>query len=100
MTASPSIVICINRRLGLNSPSCAARGAETLAAELQRQLARAGLSVELKYIQCLGQCEQGPNLRIAPGEAFYQGVGLGDLPGIIVELQRLTQGQQRDQQKA
>lgn len=100
MAANLSIVICINRRLGAGTPSCAAGGSEALAAELERQLVGAGLAVELKRIQCLGQCEQGPNLRIAPGGEFYHGVGLGDLPGIVAELQRLAQGLQRDRQKA
>lgn len=90
MSDAFSVVICINRRLGSHTPSCAGRGSEVLAAELERQLAHAGLAVALRRIDCLGQCEQGPNLRIAPGGAFYHGVGLDDLPGIVAELQRLA----------
>ena len=86
-----SLVICINRRLGSNTPSCAGRGSEGLADELERELAHAGLAVELRRIECLGQCDLGPNLRIAPGGAFYHGVGLDDLPAIIGELQCLVQ---------
>lgn len=89
MSEKLSVVICTKRRLGVNSPSCAASGSEAMADELERQLAEAGLAVEVQRIECLGQCERGPNLRIAPGGRFYHQLTIEELPEVIAELQRL-----------
>lgn len=86
------IVVCVNRRYGLNSPSCAASGAVDLAVELERQLAEVHLSIEVRRVECLGQCARGPNLRITPGGSFYHEFGVVDITVIIAQLQRLTAG--------
>ena len=84
-----SIIICINRRYGLSKPSCAGHGSLELADELERLLGEAKLEIPVKRIECLGDCEQGPNLRIAPGGRFFHGVSMGDLPEVIAELVHL-----------
>ena len=86
MVQTVSIVICINRRYGVGSASCAERGSVELADELERLLEEAGLVIPVQRIRCLGHCEQGPNLRIAPGGRFFHGVKRGDLPRIIAEI--------------
>lgn len=91
MCKAYSIVICINRRYGINSRSCAASASVELADELERVLGAAGLAIPVKRVKCLGQCKLGPNLRIAPGGRFFHGVVTGDLPEIIAELQRLLE---------
>ncbi len=91
MSEAVSIVICINHRYKLNNPSCAARGAEQIAAALEQQLNQACLNILVQRIDCMGQCERGPNLRIAPGGRFYHGVTMEDLPDIIAELQHLAE---------
>ena len=85
-----SVVLCINRRYGPKTPSCAASGAEELAVQLEQKLEDAGLNIPLQRIKCLGQCELGPNLRIAPGGRFFHHLTLDDLPGVVRELQRLV----------
>jgi (2Fe-2S) ferredoxin len=62
-----------------------------MADELEQQLADEGLSIEVKRVECLGQCERGPNLRIAPGGCFYHQFTMDDMPKVIAELQRLEQ---------
>ncbi len=90
MSEAYSVVVCINRRYG--SPSCAARGGVELADELERQLAELGLAVPVQRVECLGQCEQGPNMRIAPGGLFFHEVTMDDLPVVIGELTALFSG--------
>lgn len=84
-----SIIICTNRRYGVNSASCAERGSLELADELERLLDEAGLAIPVLRIRCLGHCEQGPNLRIAPGGRFFHGVKRGDLAEVITEIKRI-----------
>lgn len=91
MSQNLFIVICINRRFGTATPSCAGRGSEAMANELERLLTESGLEIEVKRVKCLGQCEHGPNLRIAPGGRFYHHLSVDDLAKVITELQRLSQ---------
>lgn len=86
-----SVIVCINRRYGPNAPSCAERGSEALADTLEQLLKEMKMEVEVKRIECLGQCERGPNLRIAPGGRFFSYLTAEDLPAVIIELQRLLQ---------
>ena len=92
MSEEFSVVICIKNRFKLNSTSCAGSGSEAMADELERLLAGSGLDIEVKRVKCLGQCEHGPNLRIAPGGRFYHQLSMDDLPEVIAELQQLTKG--------
>jgi NADH:ubiquinone oxidoreductase subunit E len=91
MTTAFTIVICINRRHGINNPSCAGRGSEAIAEELEKQLAELGLDIEVRGVKCLGQCELGPNLRIAPGERFFHHLTPDQLPAVIAEIVRLSE---------
>ncbi len=74
------LIICINRRLNPRQPSCAARGAEALAERLEQALDG---FVEIERVNCLGECETGPNMRLAPGGPFFRGVDEGSLDEVI-----------------
>lgn len=88
MSDAPSIVICVNRRFSGDKPSCAERGAEQIVDELELALARAGLDVELSRVYCLGNCSNGPNLRIAPGGRMYSGFTVDDIPQLLDEMEQ------------
>jgi NADH:ubiquinone oxidoreductase subunit E len=77
------IIICVNRRYGRDSVSCAQRGSEAVADALEAEIQARGLSAVLVRIHCFGKCAQGVNLRIAPGGRFFHGVTLGDLPRVL-----------------
>jgi NADH:ubiquinone oxidoreductase subunit E len=83
-SAQPAIVVCVNRRLGHDKPSCAARGSEAIADALDATLRKTGVSVV--RIKCFGRCAEGPNARIAGGQ-FFRGIGLADVPAILGALQ-------------
>ncbi|MBF0628202.1 MAG: (2Fe-2S) ferredoxin domain-containing protein [Magnetococcales bacterium] len=63
-----SVVVCIKDRVGA-APSCAQGGGVELANLLERELAP--LEVPVKRLLCFGRCNEGPNVRIAPGGAFF-----------------------------
>lgn len=88
-----SVVVCINRSFSVNKRACANSGSGTLADALERQLAEQGMNIAVRRLECLGQCDRGPNLRIAPGGRFFHHCSEADLPGVIAELQRLQQAE-------
>lgn len=81
------LIICINRRNGPHSPSCAARGSEALAERLEQALAGC---VEIERVHCLGECESGPNMRLAPGGPLFQGVNEKMLDKVIEAARRFA----------
>lgn len=82
------LAICTNRRLSGNQPSCGNRDAEQLASELEAALQRHGLPIPLERSDCLGHCEQGPTLRLAPMGAFCQIKSTREIPAILCWLER------------
>ena len=82
MSDSPvpvTILVCVNRRLRHDAPSCAGRGSEGLAAALE---AAAGDDITVTRLKCFGRCAEGPNIRIRGG-AFFRGCTAADIPRII-----------------
>jgi len=86
--ATPNaLVVCVNLRLRADAPSCAARGGIAIADALEHGVTARNLNVAVERICCLGLCTQGPNIRLAPGGAFYSEVSLGDVPAILADLE-------------
>lgn len=94
--ASPRLVVCINRRLNEEQPSCAARGSEALAEQLAAAIVERGLGATLQRVYCLGRCEDGPNVRIAPGGKMYRGVDAQDVDRLLDDLANLCEGADAD----
>lgn len=46
----------------------------------------AGLNVPIIERECLGKCEQGPVMRVAPGGKFFTEIDGSTLPAIVEEL--------------
>ena len=83
-TGPPRLTVCINRRRenGI-SISCSARGSEALLEALRREAAVRGLALEIDTIRCLGLCEKGPNVRLAPGKNWFAGCQAEDAPAVL-----------------
>jgi hemerythrin-like metal-binding protein len=62
--------VCVQEHFA-NRPSCAQRGGEQLADALERRLAAHSLEVDVERMYCFGRCQEGPNMRIAPGNIFF-----------------------------
>lgn len=82
------IVVCVNHRANASQPSCGARGGKQLAQCLEEELSKRDLGVVVEHFNCLGQCESGPNMRLAPAGPFYHRVQLENLPALMAEIEQ------------
>jgi len=80
----PTIIVCVNRRLRHDTPSCAERGSEALADALEAQMPGTGAS--LVRIKCFGRCADGPIVRIAPGGRFFTEASIDDVGEMLAAL--------------
>ncbi|MDX1915186.1 MAG: (2Fe-2S) ferredoxin domain-containing protein [Methylophilus sp.] len=78
-----SILVCTNHRVNPNQPSCGAKGAQQLKQKLAEEVSKAGIAVGVKEIQCLGECDVGPNVRLIPGGQFFKQVDERHLKEIL-----------------
>ena len=86
------ILVCVNRRLGSVRPSCAEGGGEALLGLIDAALRARGLAIQVERFICFGACDEGPNVRIAPGGRFFHRVGAGDVDAIVAEAERVAAG--------
>ncbi len=76
--------ICTNRRI--SQTSCGGRGAERLADRLERFLQQYRPDLPLNRVDCLGRCDQGPNLRIGPDGVFITLKSEADFSKLLARL--------------
>jgi len=84
-----TFAICVNRRLGADKPSCAARGSELIADAIEAGIRARAIPVTLERLVCFGLCMDGPNARMIPGGTFDQGIKKEDVPALLDELVRI-----------
>ncbi len=84
-----TLVICVNNRFSSDQASCAGRGSESLADELEARIKDLGVQLTVERIRCFGMCAEGPNMRLYPDGAFFTGVKPADLPEIIRIAERM-----------
>ena len=66
--------LCTNFRAGYTLPSCGARGADDVNAEIARQWPDRSMPFEYETVHCMGKCHIGPTLRLVPAGPFLMGV--------------------------
>ena len=86
MPSPVRLVVCINKRLGTGQRSCAGSGSLELIGKIESMLSAEGLDILLVRRECLGRCERGPAMRIAPGGPFVTEIDESGLGLIIAEL--------------
>ena len=91
-----SVIVCINRRLGMGQGSCAASGGLDLIDTLPAMIAVERLEVPVARRECLGRCETGPVMRIAPGGPFFTEIDATRLVDIIAQLKSFIEIQHAD----
>ena len=92
MSRPVRLICCINRRLGTGQRSCAGSGSLELIETLETMIAGAGLEVPVVRRECLGRCEEGPVIRIAPAGPFFTELDAAALPDLVAELQAFVAG--------
>lgn len=90
MVPPRTLAICVNRRLTDTVPSCGGRGSEQLADKLEQALQQQSLQLPLQRVDCLGRCEEGPNLRLAPDGHFFTLHDESEIPALLEQLLRHT----------
>ena len=80
------LMVCQNRRLRSDLPSCAARGSVDLADALAQQIAARGLNLTVERTVCMGKCNYGPTVRLAPGGEFHLGLTIDGVPEFLDQL--------------
>ncbi len=86
MSRPPRLIVCVNQRLGSGQRSCVGSGNLDFIRRIRQMLVDAGLDVPVIERECLGHCEQGPVMRIAPGGRFFSEIDEASLPRIVAEL--------------
>jgi len=82
-----TLMVCTNCRVRADQPSCGGRGAEINFEALKKGIVDRRIDVAIERIVCFGYCPRGPNMRIAPGGAFFFKVGPEDVPAILDRLE-------------
>lgn len=80
------LVVCVNRRLGSGQRSCVGSGSLDLISGIEALIADEKLDIPIVRRECLGRCETGPVMRIAPSGPFFTEIDqtrLGDIIGAL-----------------
>ncbi len=86
MRSEVRLVACINERLGSGQRSCIGSGNLKYIGKIKSMIEAEGLKIPVIERVCLGKCEQGPVMRIAPGGEFFTEINETSLRDIIDEL--------------
>ena len=84
------LVICSNQRLTTQKPSCGASNIG-LTKKLEMLISEHHIPITIEQRKCLGQCERGPNIRLAPSGKFFHNIGADDIPMIIDEIKQFIE---------
>lgn len=84
--ADVRLVVCVNERLGPGKNSCAGRGSRELIKKLKQRFTQEQLDIPVEEQICLGRCEQGITMRIAPGGVFFTEVTDKDVDAVMCAL--------------
>jgi len=80
------LVVCVNERLGAGKKSCAGSGSRELIEKLKQRIMEEGMDIPVEEQVCLGRCELGIAMRIAPGGPFFTEVTDMDVESILIAL--------------
>ena len=79
---SATVIVCVNQR-NSSSPSCADGNSIEIADHIEQLITQEQLNASVERIHCLGECNKGPNIRIAPGGSFFHHFTMGDIPKLM-----------------
>lgn len=87
------LFICVNFRANPDQPSCAARGSKDLALCLEAEIAKHKLNIGIERSGCLGFCDVGPNLKLAPNGNFFHHFNKQAIPAFLKQLKNFASGE-------
>ena len=89
MPSPVRLVVCVNERLGTGQKSCVGSGNLDYISSIRQLIEDHGLNVPIVERECLGKCEHGPVMRIAPGGKFFTDIDQQSLMIVIDELKAM-----------
>jgi (2Fe-2S) ferredoxin len=84
------LLVCTNFRANLNNPSCAGRDSQLVLEQLKTDLAKDNIAVEAVESPCMGYCNVGPNVRLAPNGAFFHEVSAKNLAKLMKAAKKFS----------
>lgn len=84
-----AIAICVNRRYGVDRPSCGGRGSLEIADAIEAGVRERRIDIAVERIVCFGRCSEGPNFRYLPGGAFTTGFSITEVAALLDRLASL-----------
>jgi len=76
------VLVCTNFRGNPNTPSCGARGSEDVLTALSNEQ----LAITIEKSPCLGFCNIGPNVRLAPNGVCFHTVSPKNMTKLIKDI--------------
>lgn len=89
------VIVCVNMRANPDQPSCAARGGVALAEALEQAIEERGLPLTLERFECLGRCNMGPNVKLAPGGAFLHHVRPDHIAPVLRAMEKFSRSDEQ-----
>ena len=80
------LLICENFRPGSDRPSCKARGSDDLSTLIEDDIRARGVALPVRRSVCMGKCNDGPTIRLAPGGPFFLGLKGSEVGAFIDRL--------------
>lgn len=97
MRSEVRLVVCVNERFASRHRSCVGSNNLEYICNIKSMIKAEKLGVPIIERVCLGKCEQGPVMRIAPGGKFFTEITNASLPGIIDEIKTFLAVADKDQ---
>ncbi len=86
MSRPVRLIVCVNERLGTGQRSCVGSGSLDLIDQLEARLVAENLNLPIVRRECLGRCQEGPVMRIAPAGPFFCEIDVATLDEIVGQL--------------
>ena len=99
LTGPVEVIACVNVRTH-GRICCGKRGSPKVVAALEKGLRERKIDATLGRTHCLGPCNSGPNIRIAPSNSWIFGARVKDVPDILDLVERLVREQDEANHRA
>jgi len=84
------VIVCVKHRSSAHQHSCAAKGSEALAKQIEAMITAKGLMLSVERFRCLGCCDQGINIKLVPEGPFLHGLTLENLDKMAITLENFA----------
>ncbi len=80
------VLVCVNRRLRADEPSCGARGSLEIADAIEAGVRDRRIDIRVERFVCFSHCTEGPNVKMVPGP-FHHNVTPEKVDAILDQLE-------------